>query len=511
MNCCSLKSAWPTHHISRLVLFFLQVFDVDELDAQLSTAVVSYINSRVSLNQQTGQITLPEILHWYRKDFEMSSLNTVHPPAGPDVTLLLQMEPYLYHDAAETLQKMLPNITEISFTPFCWTFCYKFESVMFERSSSSSGLQRSNSLPDSLYLSMELSTLARTRRAEKRGLFSLHETALEYLEEKSPLVAALASLVCSSPERNLPDSSDESASEFPFQVALEKTRTFPPLQRYIVCKLYPIAEMLTLARDDSDQAGGSFGSYDVIKLDANLQVLQDGVHPPEISLFSVALASEGSRPLQNAILKASDFFLRKGYFEELLELISSSDLRGDGVAGPVIDFLLSSAILSKGGSRSQVRDKLKNVYSQLDVPALKFSHSVHKKPWTLLPKIKDHYQLAQLVLGKLKEWNANTCIDLIELCLSRPLENIGLREELERKRKKISLHQRVNASVKCVKYLLYIYCSSALLCHSLIFLICLMTLPPFVYSNCCVLVCFVLSVCLSLSVSAFFFFLVLIY
>lgn len=440
------------------------MFDVDELDTQLSTAVVSYINSRVSLNQQTGQITLPEILHWYRKDFEMSSLNTVHPPAGPDVSLLLQMEPYLYHDAAETLQKMLPNITEISFTPFCWTFGYRFESAIFERSSSSSGFQRSNSLPDSLYLSMELSTLARTRRVEKRGLFSLNETALEYLEEKSPLVAALASLVCSAPkklqletgdnlensESYLPDSSDES-TEFPFQVALEKTRKFPLLQRYIVCKLYTIAEMLTLTPDDSDEAGGSLGSYDFIKLDANLQVLQEGIHPPEISLFSVALASEGSRPLQNAVLKASDFFLRKGYFEELLELISSSDLRGDGVAGPVIDFLLSSAILSKGGSRSQVRDKLKNVYDQLDVPALKFSHSVHKKPWTLLPRIKDHDQLAQLVLGKVKEWNANTCIDLIELCLSRPLQNISLREELERKRTKISLHQRVKCKLKMSK------------------------------------------------------------
>lgn len=433
------------------------MFDVDELDAQLSTAVVCYINSRVSLNQQTGQITLPEILHWYRKDFEMSaSMDTVDSQAGPDVSLLLQMEPYLYPDAAELLQQMLPNITEITVTPFCWTFGYRFESVILERSSSSSFLQRSNSVPDSLYLSMELSVLARTRRAEKRALFSLNATALEYLEEKSPLVAALASLVCSSPGTLLvsagdnpqnpqikhPDSSDES-TEFPFQVALDKTAKFPFLQRYIVCKLYTIADMLTLAPVQSEEAGGSYGSYDFIKLDSNFHVLQGGIHPPEISLFSVALASEGSRPLQNAILKASDFFLRKGYFEDLLELISSSDLRGDGVGGPAIDFLLSSAILSKGGTRSEVRDRLKTIYTQLGIPELKFCHSVHKKPWTLLPRIKDHDQLAHLVLGKLNEWNAKTCIDLIELCLSRPLKNIGLREDLERERKRIALHQKV--------------------------------------------------------------------
>ncbi|KAJ7371024.1 hypothetical protein OS493_028186 [Desmophyllum pertusum] len=72
------------------------------------------------------------------------------------------------------------------FTPFCWTFGYRFEPALFERSSSGSVYQRSNSVPDSL-LSMELSVLARTRRVEKRGLFSLNEIALEYLEDKSTI------------------------------------------------------------------------------------------------------------------------------------------------------------------------------------------------------------------------------------------------------------------------------------------------------------------------------------
>ncbi|KAJ7371023.1 Zinc finger FYVE domain-containing protein 26 [Desmophyllum pertusum] len=173
-----------------------------------------------------------------------------------------------------------------------------------------------------------------------------------------------------------------------------------------------------------------------------MAILQEGKHQPEISLFSVALAPEGSRPLQNAILKASDFFLRKGYFEELLELISSSDLRGDGVGGPAIDFLLSSAILSKGGTRSELRETLQTIYNQLEIPELKFGHVVHKKAWILLARIKDHHQLTRLVLRKLNEWNAKTCIDLIELCLSRPIKNIVLRKDLERKRKEISLHQK---------------------------------------------------------------------
>lgn len=435
---------------------YLQVFDVDELDAQLSTAVVSYINSRVSLNQHTGQITLPEILHWYRKDFEMRALDPpgLDSPTGPDVSLLLQLEPYLYPDSAAVLQQMLPNITEIVFTPFCWTFGYRFESAMLERSSSASVFQRSNSVPDSL-LSMELSVLARSRRVEKRGLFSLNEITLEYLEETSPLIAALASLVCSAPVKmqiseevsaqtsiENSESADETI-ELPFKVALEKTAKFPFLQRYIVCKLYMIANMLTLTPVELEEAGGSYGSYDFIKLDSNLQILQGGTHPPEISLFSVALAPEGSRSLQNAILRASDFFLRKGYFEELLELISSSNLRGDGVGGPVIDFLLSSAILSKGGTRSVLRETLKTIYNQLKIPELKLNHVVQKKPWVLLPRIKDHHQLTRLVLRKLNEWNAKTCIDLIDLCLSRPTKNTVLTKDLERKRKEISLYQKV--------------------------------------------------------------------
>lgn len=429
---------------------------MDELDTQLSAAVVPYINSRVSMNQQTGQITLPEILHWYRKDFEIRPLNLPgeNSPAGPDVSLLQQMEPYLYPDSAVLLEQMLPKVTEITFTPFCWTFGYRFEPALFERSSSGSVYQRSNSVPDSL-LSMELSVLARTRRVEKRGLFSLNEIALEYLEDKSPLVAALASLVCSAPVKmqNLKEDIAQNSSEvsesadvtieFPFKVALEKTAKFPYLQRYIACKLYTIANMLTLAPVESDEPEGSYGSYDFIKLDSNLQILQEGKHQPEISLFSVALAPEGSRPLQNAILKASDFFLRKGYFEELLELISSSDLRGDGVGGPAIDFLLSSAILSKGGTRSELRETLQTIYNQLEIPELKFGHVVHKKAWILLARIKDHHQLTRLVLRKLNEWNAKTCIDLIELCLSRPIKNIVLRKDLERKRKEISLHQKV--------------------------------------------------------------------
>lgn len=435
---------------------YLQVFDVDELDAQLSTAVVSYINSRVSLNQQTGQITLPEILHWYRKDFELRALDPpgLDSPTGPDVSLLLQLEPYLYPDSAAVLQQMLPNITEIVFTPFCWTFGYRFESAMLERSSSASVFQRSNSVPDSL-LSMELSVLARSRRVEKRGLFSLNEITLEYLEETSPLIAALASLVCSAPVKmqiseevsaqtsiENSESADETI-ELPFKVALEKTAKFPFLQRYIVCKLYMIANMLTLTPVELEEAGGSYGSYDFIKLDSNLQILQGGTHPPEISLFSVALAPEGSRSLQNAILRASDFFLRKGYFEELLELISSSNLRGDGVGGPVIDFLLSSAILSKGGTRSVLRETLKTIYNQLKIPELKLNHVVQKKPWVLLPRIKDHHQLTRLVLRKLNEWNAKTCIDLIDLCLSRPTKNTVLTKDLERKRKELSLYQKV--------------------------------------------------------------------
>lgn len=437
-------------------VYNLQVFDVDELDAELSTAVVAYINSRVSMNQQTGQITLPEILHWYRKDFEIKALDSsgVDSPGGPDVSLLLQMEPYLYPDSAAVLQQMLPNITEIAFTPFCWTFGYSFESAMLERSSSASVFHRSNSLPDSV-LSMELSVLAHSRKVEKRGLFSLNEVTLEYLEEKSPLIAALTSLVCSAPvktqisEENSVQNSNETlesadeTTEFPFKVALEKIAKFPFLQRYIACKLYTIASMLTLSPAEPDVPGGSYGSYDLIKLDSSLQILHGGTHPPEISLFSVALAPEGSRPLQDAILKASDFFLRRGYFEELLELISSSNLRGDGVGGPAIDFLLSSAILSRGGTRSELRERLKTICNQLKIPELKLNHVVQKKPWVLLPRIKDHHQLTRLVLRKLNEWSAKTCIDLIDLCLSRPIKNTVLRKDLDRKRKEISLHQKV--------------------------------------------------------------------
>lgn len=424
---------------------------MDELDAQLSTAVVSYLNSRVSLNQQTGQINLPEILHWYRKDFEMRPLDS---PKQLDVSLLLQLEPYLYPDTAAVLQQMLPNITEIAFAPFCWTFGYRFESAMLERSSSASVFQRSNSVPDSL-LSMELSVLARSRTVEKRGLFSLNEITLEYLEEKSPLIAALASLVCSAPVKmqiseevlsqtsyENTESADETV-ELPFKVALEKTAKFPFLQRYIVCKLYMIANMLTLTPAELEEAGSSFGSYDLIKLDSNLQIIQGGTHPPEISLFSVSLAPEGSRALQNAFLRASDFFLRKGCFEELLELISSSNLRGDGVGGPAIDFLLTSAILSKGGTRSELRETLKTIYHQLKIPELKLNHMVQKKPWVLLPRIKDYHQLTRVVLRKLKEWNAKTSIDLIDLCLSRSTKNTALTKDLERKRKEISLYRKV--------------------------------------------------------------------
>lgn len=424
---------------------------MDELDAQLSTAVVSYLNSRVSLNQQTGQINLPEILHWYRKDFEMRPLDS---PKQLDVSLLLQLEPYLYPDTAAVLQQMLPNITEIAFTPFCWTFGYRFESAMLERSSSASVFQRSNSVPDSL-LSMELSVLARSRTVEKRGLFSLNEITLEYLEEKSPLIAALASLVCSAPVKmqiseevlsqtsyENTESADETV-ELPFKVALEKTAKFPFLQRYIVCKLYMIANMLTLTPAELEEAGSSFGSYDLIKLDSNLQIIQGGTQPPEISLFSVSLAPEGSRALQNAFLRASDFFLRKGCFEELLELISSSNLRGDGVGGPAIDFLLTSAILSKGGKRSELRETLKTIYHQLKIPELKLNHMVQKKPWVLLPRIKDYHQLTRVVLRKLKEWNAKTSIDLIDLCLSRSTKNTALTKDLERKRKEIALYRKV--------------------------------------------------------------------
>ena len=431
----------------------LQVFDVNELDVQLSTAVVTYINARVSLNQHSGEVTLPELLHWYRKDFEIKQLDFSGQPQDMDVSLLLQMEPYLYPDTAAKLQQMLPHIREITFTPFCWTFGYKFESgVLLERSSSSSGLHRSNSVPDSLSLSLELSALASSRSDDKRGSYTLNETALEYLEEKSPLIAALISLVCPAPRRPVeremmqkpkPSETPNETDELPLAVALRKTAKFPALQRYILTKLYTMADLLTVAPPDSEKRAGNYGSYDVIKIEPKFQILEPELRKPKISLFSVALAPEGSRPLQDAILRAGDYYLRRGYFEELLELISATNFWGDGIAGPSIDFLLISAILSKGGQRTQIRNRLRAICVDLGIPELKMSRTIHKRPWTLLPQIKDDERLARFVLYQLKERRAKDCIDLIDLCLSRPLKNSALRKELEKRKKEITLYRKV--------------------------------------------------------------------
>ena len=165
---------------------------------------------------------------------------------------------------------------------------------------------------------------------------------------------------------------------------------------------------------------------------------------PEIPLLSVALATEGSRELQTARLIGSDYHLRQGKFGDLTELISSSDMHGDGCGGPPVDFLVTATVLSKGGNTSGLAPKLHALYRELGLPEFGFGHKRQAKPWTLLALMQDSEHLARLVLSQLTGWKAKYAIELLDLCLARPPEDADLRTKLERKRQEVGLYHKVS-------------------------------------------------------------------
>ena len=426
------------------------------------------------------QVVLPEILRWYKKDFEASHLSSTDSHSSstdPLVSLLLHIEPYMYPKTAAKLQNMLSTIKEVTFSPFCWKFGYRFEVALSTHErflSTSSSLPRASSVPDSLHLSTDLSSVSLTQKKESWAKYPLNEAILEYVEKTTPLVAALMRLANpflpkekvvgnqqatgEEPSR-LPKAKSEELDtgkqdqkqppkeeeELPFKLALQNTAKFPALQRYLVSRFYTLAEMLTLRSGESAKLKELAGSYEIIKLDTKKQRSLGLDVLPEIPLFSLALSTDGNRDLQNAYLIGSDYLLRHGNFDDLIELISSSDLQGDGSGGPPIDFLISSAVLSKGGNKSFLARKLQGIYRELGIREFGFNHKRQAKPWTLLTLVQDSEELARLVLSHLKDWCAKDAIDLLELCLSRPPDNAAARKELENRREKLYSYQRVRS------------------------------------------------------------------
>ena len=114
---------------------------------------------------------------------------------------------------------------------------------------------------------------------------------------------------------------------------------------------------------------------------------------------------------------------------------------GDGRSGSRIDFLFTSAILSRGGKPQF--SQLDAALCELEIPKIGRSHMWQEKPWTLLPQIRDNDQLARLVLSSMRQWKAQVCLEVLLLCLSRRPSNCALVVELERKRREIMLYQKV--------------------------------------------------------------------
>lgn len=413
---------------------------------------------------------LPELIKWYRKDFETIALNDASVITSrnedPDITLLLQLEPFFYPNVADKFQKMLPNIREVIFSSSSWRFGYKFDVSVLETSTSSSSLQRSSSAPESLYQSTDFeSSIVSRKSLGMRGKYRMNKSILEYLERSSPLMAALVSLVCPIPSETTEksvkekmvienktsegksvtlkknkDLKTEKIQELPFKVTLQRIDRFKALQRYLVARLYPIAELITENSREGDVAGSfSSSSYEFIREDSRFQ---KSVEIPEISLFPLTLAAEEDTELQKAFLIGSDFYLCEGNFEYLLEIISSSDMLGDGRSGSRIDFLFTAAILSRGGKPEFSR--LDVALYELGLPDIGRSHMWQEKPWTLLPQIQDNDQLARLVLSSIHQWKAHVCLDVLRLCLSRRPSNCAFVVELERKRREIMLFQKVS-------------------------------------------------------------------
>jgi hypothetical protein len=202
-----------------------------------------------------------------------------------------------------------------------------------------------------------------------------------------------------------------------------------------------LSELLTGTAVESDSVSGS---YEFVRLDSKYSREDIADSSPEISLSSLALSSEDAREQQYAYQTSSDYYLRQGNFDLLLELIRASCFHGDGSGSSPVDFLLTSAILSKGGLSNMFIKRLDVALSDLNVPSIGFTLKWQKKPWSLLAQIKNNDHLAQLVLSKMREYKAKDALDMLDLAMSRPPKNIALRKELEHRKRELNLHIKVS-------------------------------------------------------------------
>lgn len=230
------------------------------------------------------------------------------------------------------------------------------------------------------------------------------------------------------------------SNETVFSSILKRTSSFPALQRYLAARFYCLSELLVGMAVESDSVTNS---YEFIRLDSMVSREDLDESSPQIFLSSLALSAEDAREQQYACQKTSDYYLRQGNFDVLLELISTSCFHEDGSGSRPVDFLLTSAVLSRGGLSSMFVKRLDVALSDLNVPSIGFTHKWQKKPWSLLAQIKDNDHLAQLVLSKMREYKAKDALDILNLAMSRPPKNTALRKELEHRKKELNLHIKV--------------------------------------------------------------------
>lgn len=98
----------------------LRVYHADpNLDQTIAHAAAAYLEREVSLDEEKGEIYLPRVLEWYKKDFGRNNLEVLQ-----FVAKWLPPQPAEKLSAYAAKKKM--NNIKVKYKPFNWEFKFEF-------------------------------------------------------------------------------------------------------------------------------------------------------------------------------------------------------------------------------------------------------------------------------------------------------------------------------------------------------------------------------------------------
>nr|XP_006816291.1 PREDICTED: zinc finger FYVE domain-containing protein 26-like [Saccoglossus kowalevskii] len=399
----------------------VQVLNPENLNEQLSNAMLTYLNSNISVDISKYEVTIPQLLDMYSRDFVTIDENEDSANYEGLLTFIL---PYTSEELSDKLRNLIHSSTarqfeykwspklpksslfssgtlpaksekpmsfQVKISPYNYQYGYSFSENENDKPFNQSGHRRHSSLPRNLS-----PFTVPASNSSSSAIYAMTEHAFNYLKNKSDLFASLVFLLSpvelgnESPSK---DKSKDSKVQYNLEKVLAKLERYPVLQRYV---------------------------------QRNLAVLKDGERSKMFSevrkrdLGKCILSGMDSREMQSLVHYTLNTIMCNKNWEDAVNLLDS--LYSDNLHHSADTTLMRDLFLCCAGTDDSTNKET---------------------PWKYLLRITDRDLYSRLVLVCLKQWPIDVCIELLEKALAYPPVNKSLEVVVDNKLKEMKIYQKV--------------------------------------------------------------------